>query len=185
MLGRIAGLAFGHKSRGEQNGRVRTASTDGRTQVAARRSAQADRRAKVHEGLVPIVRLAIRQRIGSDQLELVASNALPDGQAYDWHQALMDLGASVCLSRSPRCDLCPAIGACCAHPAILFAPRLVAERKASYTPEHFETTNRYFRGRAIDALRQRSPLPVEELGAKLGRADGEWLKRLIGGLESD
>ena len=33
----------------------------------------------------------------------------------DWNQALMDLGATVCVPRSPRCDECPVAGWCAAR----------------------------------------------------------------------
>jgi A/G-specific adenine glycosylase len=36
----------------------------------------------------------------------------PAGDAYAWNQALMDLGATVCLARVPRCERCPLAEAC-------------------------------------------------------------------------
>jgi A/G-specific adenine glycosylase len=35
-----------------------------------------------------------------------------DGPAGDWNQALMELGATVCTPRDPRCDACPVAGGC-------------------------------------------------------------------------
>ena len=40
--------------------------------------------------------------------ELAAQN-LPKGEAGDYNQALMDLGATICLPKNPRCLLCPLI----------------------------------------------------------------------------
>jgi len=119
------------------------------------------------------------------EIEELADQVLPPGQAYDWHQALMDLGATICSARNPRCDQCPAMDVCAAHPAILLAPRMLAERKAGYQAQPFETTNRYFRGRVVDALRERSPLPLAELAGRFGRNEPEWLERLLTGLERD
>jgi A/G-specific adenine glycosylase len=47
----------------------------------------------------------------------LAGTALPPApaDAYDWNQALMDLGATVCVSRTPRCLLCPAQTRCSAR----------------------------------------------------------------------
>ncbi|HLY63970.1 MAG TPA: A/G-specific adenine glycosylase [Chloroflexota bacterium] len=118
-------------------------------------------------------------------LEALAAEALPAGQAYDWHQALMDLGATICPARNPRCDLCPAVDLCAAHPAVLFAQPRIAERKAKYQAQRFETTNRYFRGRIVDALREHSPLSTADLTLKLGRDDPDWLQGLVAGLERD
>jgi A/G-specific adenine glycosylase len=38
--------------------------------------------------------------------------APPAGRAWDWNQALFDLGAQVCLARVPRCERCPLAPAC-------------------------------------------------------------------------
>lgn len=43
--------------------------------------------------------------------ELAAQN-LPKGEAGDYNQALMDLGATVCLPKNPRCLLCPLMEIC-------------------------------------------------------------------------
>jgi A/G-specific adenine glycosylase len=37
---------------------------------------------------------------------------VPSGRAGDWNQALMDLGATVCVARTPRCERCPVRRAC-------------------------------------------------------------------------
>jgi A/G-specific adenine glycosylase len=42
---------------------------------------------------------------------------LPTGQAGAYNQALMDLGATVCLPRGPRCGLCPLVQDCEARAA--------------------------------------------------------------------
>ncbi|HET9110182.1 MAG TPA: A/G-specific adenine glycosylase [Ktedonobacterales bacterium] len=44
----------------------------------------------------------------------LAEWALPPGRAYDWQQALMDLGATICMARRPACERCPLTGACAA-----------------------------------------------------------------------
>ena len=40
-------------------------------------------------------------------LQRFAEAVLPEGRAYAWNQALMDLGATVCTARSPDHDGCP------------------------------------------------------------------------------
>lgn len=44
----------------------------------------------------------------------LAEWALPAGRAYDWQQALMDLGATVCVARRPACERCPLTASCAA-----------------------------------------------------------------------
>ena len=46
--------------------------------------------------------------------ELAAKN-LPKGQAGDYNQALMDLGAGLCLPKNPRCLPCPLTESCAAR----------------------------------------------------------------------
>ncbi|GAB4544872.1 MAG: A/G-specific adenine glycosylase [Anaerolineales bacterium] len=46
--------------------------------------------------------------------ELAAQN-LPKGKAGDYNQALMDLGATLCLPKNPRCLLCPLSALCLAR----------------------------------------------------------------------
>ena len=36
----------------------------------------------------------------------------PPGRAYDWNQALFDLGSQVCVARRPRCAVCPLAEGC-------------------------------------------------------------------------
>jgi A/G-specific adenine glycosylase len=41
-----------------------------------------------------------------------ADALVPSGRAGDWNQALMDLGATICTARAPRCGRCP-VGSVC------------------------------------------------------------------------
>jgi A/G-specific adenine glycosylase len=49
---------------------------------------------------------------GERTLWKLAAGHLPRGQAGDYNQALMDLGATICLPRNPRCLLCPLMEIC-------------------------------------------------------------------------
>ena len=49
---------------------------------------------------------------GEKLLWELAAKHLPKGQAGDYNQALMDLGATICLPRNPRCLLCPLMEFC-------------------------------------------------------------------------
>ena len=41
------------------------------------------------------------------RLRELAEQLVPARRHYDYHQGLMDVGATVCVSRSPRCPICP------------------------------------------------------------------------------
>jgi A/G-specific adenine glycosylase len=48
------------------------------------------------------------------ELRLLAGELVADDRPGDWAQALMDLGATVCTPKSPKCDVCPWSAACAA-----------------------------------------------------------------------
>jgi A/G-specific adenine glycosylase len=82
-----------------------------------------------------------------------AEQLLPPGHAADWNQALMELGATVCTARTPRCGACPVADWCAGPgaPAPRSAPR-----------PRFEDTDRYARGRILAALLDGTELPPLE-----------------------
>lgn len=49
---------------------------------------------------------------GEKMLWELARKNLPKGKAGDYNQALMDLGATICLPKNPRCLLCPLMEIC-------------------------------------------------------------------------
>lgn len=57
----------------------------------------------------------VLSRIFGGDLPRELAHLLPAKRPGDFNEALMDLGASICLSRDPRCDLCPIIRDCCAR----------------------------------------------------------------------
>lgn len=60
--------------------------------------------------------LLIRENTGLPAVrrgfEGLAAGLIPKERAGDFNQALMELGALVCLPRSPRCEACPVAGLC-------------------------------------------------------------------------
>jgi A/G-specific adenine glycosylase len=65
---------------------------------------------RIFQGIEPVQWPASANR---DALAL-AEWALPESAAYDWQQALMDLGATVCVARRPACERCPLTSVCAA-----------------------------------------------------------------------
>ena len=49
------------------------------------------------------------------KLEVLATSLLPPAQAGAFNEALMELGATVCTPRAPRCERCPLRDSCQAH----------------------------------------------------------------------
>lgn len=48
------------------------------------------------------------------ELRVIAQKMLPEGRAGDYNQAMMELGALICLPRNPNCTKCPVSSLCAA-----------------------------------------------------------------------
>lgn len=77
----------------------------------------------------------------------VAALLPDDGAAPRFSVALMELGATVCTARAPRCGLCPL--SACAWRSAGFPPATEPARR----PQRYAGTDRQVRGRLLDVLR--------------------------------
>jgi A/G-specific adenine glycosylase len=95
------------------------------------------------------------------ELDESARHLVPQGRAHDWNSALMDLGATICTARAPKCLLCPLRADCVAAPvdaAMLEQLRAAkAGRASTERAVPFVRTTRYARGRIVDRLRELPP----------------------------
>lgn len=129
------------------------------------------------------------------QLDFEARRLLPKGRAHAWNSALMDLGASICTARAPRCEACPLSGSCAAAPhgraAIAEAAqrRLGERRQGPQARLPFTKTRRYLRGRILDRLRELEPGAVAstaDLVACMNGAQQTYpLDEILEGMERD
>ncbi len=97
-----------------------------------------DHRANVVDGNVErvIARIfAVRQPMPQAKVKLreLAETLLPDARYGDYAQALMDLGATICTPRNPKCGLCPWSASCRAY-ALGIAEQLPRRVKAKAKP---------------------------------------------------
>lgn len=129
------------------------------------------------------------------ELDERARALLPPGRAHDWNSALMDLGASLCTARAPKCLICPLRSGCAAAPidaALLEAAR--ATNAKSPSPQNaipYVKSRRFARGRIIDRLRDLPPgerISLLDLhGAVRAAYTGtiEEVREVVEGLERD
>jgi A/G-specific adenine glycosylase len=97
------------------------------------------------------------------QLQVVADATAATTQPGTWTHALMDLGATICRARAPRCGECPA-RAWCTYTTV--SPRM---RRRSTVP--FPSTTRWLRGRILDRLRAATGDAWVELDPPIGSHD--------------
>ena len=127
------------------------------------------------------------------ELAAEARRWLPPGSAYAFNSALMDLGATICTARTPRCLVCPLRRSCAAAP--LEASRIAAlaqahrGRRSPQESVAFVRSTRYLRGRVIDRLRALAPeerislLDLEsELSAAIEPHGSETFRRIVADL---
>ncbi|HWI71631.1 MAG TPA: A/G-specific adenine glycosylase [Baekduia sp.] len=94
---------------------------------------------------------------------------VPERTPPELGQALMELGAMVCRAREAACDACPVALVCASAGTVVIAARGVSGRPR----ERFEDSNRWVRGRIVEALAAGTALP-----------DGIELERLERAIES-
>lgn len=94
------------------------------------------------------------RRLTAREAQAAADASVPAGVAWAWNQAMLDLGASVCTRRSPRCDECP-VAERCAWAAAGWPLPDPADGSAGVSggQTRFEGSDRQGRGRLVEALR--------------------------------
>jgi A/G-specific adenine glycosylase len=63
------------------------------------------------------IKTPVGASVTTDRLWEEAARLVPGERPGDLNQALMELGATICTPRQPRCDACPVSENCCAHAA--------------------------------------------------------------------
>ncbi|MGB6986409.1 MAG: hypothetical protein WBD74_10595 [Candidatus Aquilonibacter sp.] len=97
----------------------------------------------------------------TSELDERARDMAAPNHAHDWNSAMMDLGATLCTARAPKCLICPLRDACAAAPidaAVLERTR--REHAKAPSPQNaipWERTTRFARGRIVDRLRTLPP----------------------------
>jgi A/G-specific adenine glycosylase len=115
-----------------------------------------------------LARAVAGRRLAPGEVQAVADGQVPEAQPWVWNQAMVDLGAMVCTSRSPGCHHCPVRGLCAwavaGHPA---PDPAVGSARVSGRQSTFAGSDRQGRGRLIDTLR-RGPVGLHQLADAAG-----------------
>lgn len=107
-------------------------------------------------------------------VQALADAAVPPGRGWMWNQALLDVGAGWCTSRTPRCDDgCPVAAAGCCTWWAAGRPEpdpAIGSARVSGGQSRFHGSDRQGRGRLVDALR-RGPVAATDLAMVMGWPD--------------
>ncbi len=123
------------------------------------------------------------ERLTPRRAQRLADTQVPAGRGWAWNQAVLDLGATICTKRAPRCDLCPIAASCAWARAGLAEPDPAAgSAGTSGAQGAFEGSDRQVRGRIVQALRT-GPIEVVRLPDVAGSCDDpERARRIADGL---
>jgi A/G-specific adenine glycosylase len=116
-------------------------------------------------------RSVVGRPVSMGEAQRLVDTMVPPGGSWAFGQALLDLGAAVCVSGAPRCPECPIRRRCrwagrghdLPDPARGSAGVSTAQRP-------FAGSDREGRGRLVDALR-RGPVPADQVATAAGWAD--------------
>lgn len=121
-----------------------------------------------------VARVLARQhgrRLRAAEAQAAADGLVPAGEGWAWNQAMLDLGATVCVARVPRCEVCPVASSCAWAASGRAAPDpAVGSAGVGGRQSRFEGSDRQGRGRLVDALR-RGPVHHAELAERAGWPD--------------
>ena len=118
-----------------------------------------------------LARAVAGRRLQSREAQALADSHVPLGRAWEWNQAVLDLGATVCVKRGPRCDRCPLQPACAWFSTGLGGPDPADGSAGVSTPQsRFEGSDRQGRGRLVQALRT-GPVDFERVSDVAGWPD--------------
>jgi A/G-specific adenine glycosylase len=108
--------------------------------------------------------------LGGREVQQLADRAVPRGRAWEWNQGLLDLGATVCTKRAPRCSACPAWDVC-SWRGIDGPDPSVGSAGVPRGQSRFEGSDRQGRGRLVDALRAHGSIDRRQLAVAAGWPD--------------
>jgi A/G-specific adenine glycosylase len=134
--------------------------------------------------------------IEAERLDRFARSLVPHGRGHDWSSALMDLGATICTARTPKCLICPLRADCRAAPVdAVGLEKLRASATAQRSPQDrvpFAQSTRYARGRIVDRLRDLAPGErislldlYDSIAPAIAGRSFEELRTFVGALERD
>ncbi len=115
-----------------------------------------------------VVGRVVGEAVPPGRLQDAADGLVSRNEPRAWVDAVMDLAATVCTARAPRCAACPLAGMCRSAGSIVEPVRGRATTSTPATP--FPRTNRWLRGRLLAAVRDAPAGSWVDAPGRVGRA---------------
>ncbi len=129
-----------------------------------------------------VVNRVLATELPPAQLQAEADAWVDRDDPAAWTHATMELGATVCVARRPRCEECPVATWCASAGQVELA---LAGRPTSTPAVPFERTSRWLRGRIIDRLRALDDSEWITLPERLGHHDAPNIEDAVVALERE
>ncbi|MTV25021.1 A/G-specific adenine glycosylase [Nitriliruptoraceae bacterium ZYF776] len=118
-----------------------------------------------------LARAVAARRMTAREVQDLADDMVPLGRGWDWNQAVLDLGATICVKRNPRCGTCPVADRCSwARQGFPTPDPAEGSAGTSGRQSRFDGSDRQGRGRLVQALRT-GPIGLDRLGDVAGWPD--------------
>ena len=136
-----------------------------------------------------VVGRVVGEAVPPARLQDLADGLVSRDDPRAWVDAVMDLAATVCTARAPRCAACPLAGMCRSATSIGEAARTPAPRETRATAAPpttpFKRTNRWLRGRLLATVRDAPAGSWVDAPDGLGEHDRDAVLAALRGLERD
>jgi A/G-specific adenine glycosylase len=113
-----------------------------------------------HEDLLP-----------KEPVEAISNEILPIARVRSWHEAIMDLGATICTKRNPKCSVCPITEYCPSNTLESEARKNIPINRGVET-QYFGHPKRIWRGRILRHISSNSKTTKKELRSYLASEFG-------------
>jgi A/G-specific adenine glycosylase len=118
---------------------------------------------------------------------VLAEDALPRKNVYEWNQALMDIGAVICTARAPKCEACPIRSRCLSADAPAFKlPSAKKVKAAKPEPAFNGVPRRLYRGKILKLLHAGAMTEADVLArleSEFGAQEPSWIRHVLDELE--
>lgn len=98
-----------------------------------------------------------------DKVQAINNKILPKRSNRDWHEAIMDLGATICTKRNPKCSLCPLNTLCPSSSLELVSKKTSTHSKTSKETLYFGQPKRIWRGRILKYISNAKKVSLESI----------------------
>ena len=133
-----------------------------------------------------LARAAAGRPLAAREAQALADDLVPPGRGWEWNQAMLDLGATICTKTAPGCGACPVRSSCAWLATGRSGPDpAVGSAGCGSVQSAFAGSDRQGRGRLVDSMRH-APVPLAELAVAAGwPGDSERARWVAEGLVAD